>query len=498
MATFPENGTSATPGLFDRELDHHLAALGLRSIEEYVQWCATHGFSVRIEKDWHQRCKERYFALQRQIQARSANKKRESRQPKAVLLKIAEDELAASDLTQPHFVSIAKAFSSLEGDARSSFLRLLLHVQEHANLLLTGPVLRQLGTQAGNTFIDALLDLARHHLHWVRPVEQWKSQTHNSRRQFSSLSRHLLAKYPVPLFMDSVWFKGESPESQRQQQWFRQIGMGMSPRQLNLPVHLTKGMVQHFVRAPSDYTVEAACRWAQVFGLGGNERLVEAVLGSKLATDFRHEEFWCSVICWLIANPMFDAAQVAPIVDYIHHQKFEPQQMATTAGDSEVGPLQPNFSIKGRTPDSILRQMRQWHVDLRKKPEQAQVSWYECGIGELDWTEGMANSGELRRWTIKEIVTRRDLYAEGCEMRHCVASYEHSCATGRSAIWSLGIERNSGRRKRVLTVEFAIHRKAICQVRGKANRLPTEKEMEILRRWAMQEGLAIGDGISAR
>ncbi|MGA9038964.1 MAG: PcfJ domain-containing protein [Terriglobales bacterium] len=498
MPTYQSTDTPTLTDLHDHELERHLAALGLRTVEEYVNWCARHGFSVRVEKHWHQRCKERYFALQQVLESRSARKKHESRHPRSTILEIARSELAASDLTQPYLISISAAFASLQGRVRDAFLQLLLHIQDCANLLLAGPMIRQLGMQAGNSFIDALASLAKHHDSWLRPVEQWKPRTHNSRRQFSSLANHLLAKYPVPGFMDSAWFLGNTPEAQRQQEWFKQIGSGKSPRQLDLPVTLTRRMVHHFLRGPADCTVEAALRWAQVLGLGGSARLAEAILGSRLATDFSHEEFWTSVIRWLIAVPMLDTGQIGPIVDYIHHQKFEPQQSAGAAEGSGSGPPQPDFSIQGRTAASILRQIREWHEDLRKAPQKTQLTWHECGTGQLDWTEGSDASGDLRHWTIQEILTRTDLFNEGRTMRHCVASYEHSCVSGLSAIWSMGLERNHGRRKRVLTVEVAIHRKAVCQVRGKANRLPTEKEMEILRRWAAREGLAVDDCVRAR
>jgi hypothetical protein len=42
----------------------------------------------------------------------------------------------------------------------------------------------------------------------------------------------------------------------------------------------------------------------------------------------------------------------------------------------------------------------------------------------------------------------------------------------------------------VLTIEVSNARRTICQVRGKANRLPSLKEIDILRSWAAQEQLA--------
>jgi hypothetical protein len=489
---------ASTPQTRDRELEQHLVALGFLSIEEYVQWCARHGFSTRVEKHWHQRCKEQFYALRQKLKNRSDCRKRESRRPKILLLQIANNELATENLTQPHLVSISNAFTSLEGSARDAFLRLLLHVQDHGNLFDTGSIISQFGTQAGNTFIDALSVLAKHHGDWLRPVKDWQPRTHNSRRQFSSLVRYLLTKYEVPTFMDSVWFKGKTLEAHQQQNWFVQIGRGINPRLLDIPVCLTNRMVGHFLQAPSNYTVEASFRWAQVLGLGGNVCLVEAILGSKLATDFTQEDFWGSVIRWLIANPKLNTRHVAPLIDYIHHQKFELQNACTVLGETESHFLQPNFTIKGRTPDSLLRQMHEWHKDLRKQPQQIQVSWYETGIDGFDWTEGSLTAGDLRRWTIREILNRKDLFAEGCAMRHCVASYENSCSSGQSSIWSMGIERNNGRRKRVLTVEVAVRRKVICQVRGKTNRLPTAKEIEILRRWAVQEGLTLDASVRAR
>jgi hypothetical protein len=76
-------------------------------------------------------------------------------------------------------------------------------------------------------------------------------------------------------------------------------------------------------------------------------------------------------------------------------------------------------------------------------------------------------------------------------MSHCVASYDLSCAFHRTSIWSLGVESNLGRRKRLLTIEAALPSRVICQIRGKANRLPDQQEIQVIRRWAAQERLSV-------
>ena len=155
-------------------------------------------------------------------------------------------------------------------------------------------------------------------------------------------------------------------------------------------------------------------------------------------------------------------------------------------------------------PGSPIRQLARWgfFICLGRRPEEviARIAAGELTAAELTQPHLVAlaqafSSLEdsardallqlvLRHWTIREIANWRELYAEGCGLRHCVASYKSSCISGKSAIWSFGLLLENGRRKHVLTVEVALPGRAICQVRGKANRLPTEREMEILHRWS--------------
>ena len=476
----------------------HLESLGLTSVEHYRRWCAENGFSLRIDKHWHDRCKERYFASEDVIKRRLARNKAERRTPRRTIQRIFDGDLDESDLTQPHLVLIHQTAARIEDEhTRAGFLQLLLHVEE-TGLLATQPAFPQFGARSGNSFIEGMLALARNRGQWIRPLASWKPRSHNVRRQFSSLAGHLLARYRAPLFMDSVWFMGEGGEAARQQAWYVSLGSGQSPRKLDLPIILTRQMAHHFLQAPKDYSVHAALRWGQVIGLGGNGRLVKAILHSRIGTDFDNEDFWITVIRWLIRNATLDPGQIGPLIDYIHHQRLEPQELAAGPRPSETRLPRPGFSMKGRTAASLLRGMHRWHAQLRKQPEKPQLEWQESGIGPFDWTEGVLASGNLRRWTIIELLSRKELYHEGRVMRHCVAVYDNLCAFGGTSIWSMGVERNLGRRKRVLTIEVANRSKTICQIRGKTNRFPTQKERDVVRRWMAQEGLSLAQHVRNR
>lgn len=491
----PTNSTDtkvAESLVLESELKTHLDALGLNSVDEYTAWCARHGFGTRIDKHWKERCRERYFAAEASIKDRLKRKKREKRRPRRIIERILDGDADEASLTQPHLVLIHEAAASAgDSQVRNAFRDLLLHVEGQTGLLTHQAAVPQSGDRAGSTFLTGLLSLAYCHRCWIRSVSLWTPRTHNVRRQFSSLARHLLAKYPVPEFMDSVWFGDNSDEARRQQAWFTRIGAGESPRRIDLPIPLTKRMARHFMQAPNECSVEAAVRWAQVMGLGGDVRLTRAILGSRIGDTFDNNEFWETVIRWLVQNAMLDPTLIGPLIDYVHRRRFDPLESDDGGEPDSTKTACSQFSMKGRTAASLIRQMREWHAGLRKQPEKPQLEWPESGVAEFDWTEGSLASKDLRRWTIIELLSRKALHLEGRMMRHCVASYDGSCAFGGTSIWSLGVERNFGRRKRVMTIEVANTTKKVCQIRGKANRLPSRKELSVIQRWASQANLTV-------
>ncbi|MEX2120605.1 MAG: hypothetical protein WD847_13510 [Pirellulales bacterium] len=325
----------------DREAYLHFRSLGLAAAGEYRQWCQRHGFSTRLTKSWRERLRERAFLFRPVAEARLAQRKRELRAPEKVIRAIFQGQLVEDQLVAPYFKEICRACQAAKQrpNYERNLFRLLMHATRHASLLAMEQVVPRLGRQEGNTFVGGLAALARHSASWLRDVENWRPRTHSPRRKFSSLARHLFADWPVPLFMDSVWFKGASSEALRQQGWFLHLGRGENIRTADLPLPYTKKMSHYFMQAPSELSVEGALRWGQVHALGGSGRLARAIVGTWLETDLEHDDFVLSVLRFLLANPTLDKLQVRRLADYIHDVK--------PAGIARSGPWKSKALRKG-------------------------------------------------------------------------------------------------------------------------------------------------------
>ena len=294
----------------ETSLRQHLCALGLGSTKEYKEWCRQHGFSSHLYKGSQQQQRERLVVARLIATAKLAES---SKKPN--FSKIIADAFTGSlrpvESRSPWLSTIWRVSETASKDrhVKAKLLDLLLHVQSRTEFLDTATALPQLGHWLGNTWIDGLLALAHSWRLWQRPIEEWTPRTHNTRRQFASLARHLLAEYPVPTFMDAVWFMGVGEAAIQRQRWFSHIGMGNNIRTTDTPIPLTKRMAHYFMQAPGDCTVGQALRWGQVLGLGGSSRLARTIMASRLGEHFGDDDFWITVIRFFIEkrNVMPDA-----------------------------------------------------------------------------------------------------------------------------------------------------------------------------------------------
>ncbi|MDB5911293.1 MAG: hypothetical protein JWP34_5410 [Massilia sp.] len=371
---------------------------------------------------------------------------------------------------------ISECTASLNAKERSVFRTLLSAMARQRS-----PMLNE------RKHVGAMSRLARCSSRWLRDPIEFSARSYNSARQFGELARFLLARWPVPKFFDSAW--GErSTDAHRE--WFIHIAAGGNLRTaVGLPFPLTKMMAHHALLAPDDVSIVPALRWGQVLALGGSERLARAVIGTSLRDAQADEPFWLSVIQFFVANPMLDPHQVGPIVDWILNQRFvgEPQRIVN--GVVQGGGIpQANLSMKGRTVESVLRQVERWHRELNHSTIKGSLLWPPCGIPGYERIEGAEGSQRIVR--IDEILTSAELQHEGRMMRHCVASYARTCVRGAAAIFSLKIDSGAGLDRR-LTIEVDVRSKRIIQARGRYNALPQPIDERYLRNWATVTGLTV-------
>ncbi|QDV37595.1 PcfJ domain-containing protein [Tautonia plasticadhaerens] len=348
-----------------------------------------------------------------------------------------------------------------------------------------------LADQEASRYAAALLALSARRRDWLRPLGRWRARSHNALRQFRSLLRHLTAAYEVPHFLDSAWTAGLTPDAVVQQGWYLHVARGKNIRTAEgLPFPLTKKQAHHFLQAPDDLDISSAFRWAVVRDLGGDERLVRSILATPIGTDFGAEGFWREVLRFFVAHPGLDPVHHGPIIDYLRHQKFPPTS-PERPGQPAPSPPRPNLSMRGRTPESLLRAAGDWHRSLAQDRSITASSWGPSGIPPFACDDGEGE--DIRRFEVVELLTAEDLREEGRAMRHCVGSYAGACATGRSSIWSLRERVEPGRLARRATIEVGNERREVVQVRRRLNRWPTDREVSILARWGDAGGPRLSD-----
>lgn len=491
------------------QMSAHMLRLGHTTVSSYLGWCRREAFACSTGKDDEQRFRE-WMHHQRTVGEAKLRKSKCHRDPGKVLCEVIDKSLPL-DVLPRHLVRAGyrlqdaaewpfryvgeAAPQRLDADAKA-VARVLLRAASRRSKLLEGCAP---GTRVA--WASALLNVACFHPHFVRPIESWRVKTKNPERQFAGLVRHLFALYPLPAFCDNAWL-ASGPFAQRQQSWFVHLGSGKNLRSAEgLPVPLTSREAHHALEAPDDLNMLEALRYGQVMALGGDATLVRALRGTRLAESFENDDFWQSLLRFFVRHALLDRNHFGPIVDYLQDQKFERRE--TDLGHGRVRlPPRPRLSLKGRSPETLLREVTRWHFELGLGPGvgEERMRWTPSGLPGFRFEETVrtqdagSQKGEKakRVWRVRELLSAEALRDEGRAMRHCVASYGDSCRKGHCSIWSLESLHLSNVSKH-LTVEVRSREKTIVQARGKANRLPRADERRVLSRWAQQAGLRMAN-----
>lgn len=343
-----------------------------------------------------------------------------------------------------------------------------------------------------NEYLNGLYAVAHFAHDYVRELATWKATSHNIQRQFSSLLQHLFGKYSVPQFLESVWFQNGNWTHRK---WYVQIARGESVRSLEkLPPNFTKRMMHEFLKAPNYCTVPEALRYAQTVSFGGDARFAWYVNRSLLGRNkFVNDAFWQTVIAFFAKVSMFDYEQFDAICDYIKVQKYGHDYTENYQRLVRELPAQPNFEMKGRTVESLLRQTQEWHTALTKRRRKQELRWIKSTVKDAEFVTGGDYNEKL--YTFTELLTTTQLSIEGTAMHHCVATYDVACLQGRSAIFSLTTASHVTKPTRLATIEVALGNRQIVQIKGKYNSKVEPSTHEMIKRWAIQENLSFSKWI---
>jgi hypothetical protein len=341
-------------------------------------------------------------------------------------------------------------------------------------------------------YIQGIKNLALHHHDFIRPIQNWMPSGVSKRKIFASLVNHLLAEYQMPFFMSSIWLKETDDTALQQQGWYIKMSRGASIRRLDIPALMTRKMEHLFLQSPDHFSLEEAICYSQVLGLGGKKGLAKAVVATRMGRHLENDDFWRSVINFFINAKDLKRGYVNPIVDFLYHIKFSREEVNSDKGVIITEPSQPDFSMKGRTFNSIMRLVENWHKELSMGNGKSGFRWEKSRFNDFRYLEESYDSEHKRRiWRITELLSSADLVVEGSKMRHCVRSYASRCFHGKSTIWSMKREVKENI-KRVMTIEVDPSSRVIRQARGRFNHAPNKKAMEIMKKWANREGLKIG------
>jgi PcfJ-like protein len=381
--------------------------------------------------------------------------------------------------------AIRRAYAQLALDPLvfEKFNEILYFARKRATRLFEAPVVN--GRHLG---VDALVHLSRFNGAHIRPAADWTGTASSWRPAITSLAHHLICEYKVPAFLASSWYAADSI-AERKRSWFVAHSRGNSFRSLNLPIVMTRRMEHLFLASPDHLPIEHAIRKAELLALKVPAAILKEIMSSRLATDLRHGEFWRTVWMFFTENAdEVDPTQISPIIDYIYAVRQERTSIPTPDGMITFEPPQPAFSIKGRSMQSILRLMREWHKSLGVGG--STFSWMRSPFEPLIFEESSQDDSGAppRRWHMVELTNSAQLRSEGTALHHCVASYAYRCYQGASSIWSLRFWQGE-KIHYVLTVEVDPRKRTVVQARGRANRTASGKPLRLLQDWALRERL---------
>ena len=152
-----------------------------------------------------------------------------------------------------------------------------------------------------------------------------------------------------------------------------------------------------------------------------------------------------------------------------------------SGGSYQGTPPHPNFCMKRRSVNKLIREVDNWHQVLKGMQDVVLETWEGSGFNRFEHINYHEEIKRTIRWTVQDLLTSQQLYAAGRIMSHCSGLYVRECASGDRSIWSLralGLDASEENQilEHVLTIEVANKKRSVVQSRGRHNLKPLGKK----------------------
>lgn len=192
------------------------------------------------------------------------------------------------------------------------------------------------------------------------------------------------------------------------------------------------------------------------------------VIKNKAVITHQNLDYWIKWMSYLYHNGL-QRDHIETVMDYLHFKVFVQKC---------------DIRLKGKKVHNLLLDVEKWHEELqsdmflKRYKEQSLVS---SGIDEFEYQD---NTGI---YTIKQILSVKELFLEGKNLHHCVFSYRTQCLRASAFIFSLRRIEAEVFETRLITIE--VRNGSIVQAKGSHNKRTNKKEREIIRIWATEKEL---------
>lgn len=333
---------------------------------------------------------------------------------------------------------------------------------------------------------------------FVRAPEDFvlRTRSDNRGKQVLELARHLFGRFRVPRVLEQAWeaYLEEPLGNNRPnpvirhansnfnlidfRAWFVCVATGGSLYKTHTQGFLTKKETHAFLGAPPTLDLCQAVVYAVALGAGAKEGDAMRLARSKVA-EKPFDEFWFNAVRFFCLPDHMPTSLplVNDLVDYIQARRLEEVQFRLLGSAQSL--------------QAVLRRMEQWHRALARAKDLSGLTWSGVALPDFSLEKSdPQNPRSTVTWAVHQILSGKELAAEGSAMRHCVFGYKARCLSGDCSIWSLTRTEPFGAKVRRLTIEMNRYG-TLVQKRGLANRLPRPEEEQVLKQWALAHGLSI-------